>query len=64
MNRILDSKLCVSLKDLAINGRDLLALGYEGPEIGQMLCRLLDRVLENPDLNDKEKLEKLLKNEV
>jgi tRNA nucleotidyltransferase (CCA-adding enzyme) len=44
----------VSFKDLAINGKDLIELGYkEGKEIGQMLKELLNLVLEKPALNQK-----------
>ncbi len=43
---------CLSLRDLAINGSELKALGIqEGREIGVILNALLDLVLENPDLN-------------
>lgn len=48
---------CLSIKDLAINGDDLLALGFEqGREIGVVLKKLLNAVLENPELNTKEML--------
>jgi hypothetical protein len=42
--------------DLAINGADLQALGIQGPQIGETLATLLDRVLENPALNTRESL--------
>ena len=32
---------CVSLKDLAVNGDDMMALGYRGPEIREALENLL-----------------------
>lgn len=48
---------CVTLKDLAVTGKDLIAAGMEpGREIGQTLNQLLDLVIENPDLNTKEEL--------
>ena len=37
---------CVSLKELAVGGGDLLAAGMEGKEIGETLRRLLELVLE------------------
>jgi tRNA nucleotidyltransferase (CCA-adding enzyme) len=37
--------------DLAISGRDLQALGASGPRIGELLGKLLDRVLDDPALN-------------
>lgn len=52
---------CVTIKDLAINGKDLMELGVkQGPEIGEILTRLLENVIENPDMNTKEKLMELL----
>lgn len=47
---------CVSLKDLAVTGRDLIkeAGMKPGPEIGAMLSRLLDMVVEEPSLNERE----------
>jgi putative nucleotidyltransferase with HDIG domain len=43
------------LGDLAIDGSDLLALGYrEGPELGALLSGLLDDVVEDPSRNRKE----------
>ena len=47
---------CLSLKDLAVKGNDLMALGYTGREIGQMLNALLDRVLDEQVPNEKEAL--------
>jgi tRNA nucleotidyltransferase (CCA-adding enzyme) len=45
------------LADLAVNGDDLLALGYEeGPALGAALARLLDEVLDDPDANERERL--------
>jgi tRNA nucleotidyltransferase (CCA-adding enzyme) len=45
------------LADLAVDGNDLLALGYrEGPELGAALARLLDGVLDDPGANDRETL--------
>ena len=44
----------VTLKDLAVNGKDLFELGYkEGKEIGLALNELLNLVLEKPVLNQK-----------
>ena len=47
----------VSLKDLAVKGKDLIELGYnEGKEIKDILNKLLKLALEKPALNQKEKL--------
>ena len=46
-----------NVKSLAINGNDLIQMGYQpGPQIGQILNALLDRVMENPELNNRETL--------
>jgi tRNA nucleotidyltransferase (CCA-adding enzyme) len=45
------------IADLAIDGGDLIGLGFEeGPEIGAALATLLDRVLEDPDANTRDRL--------
>ncbi|MCM1135206.1 MAG: HDIG domain-containing protein [Clostridium sp.] len=53
---ILKEKQCVSLKTLAVTGKDLIeeAGMKPGRELGETLQRLLDKVIENPDLNRKE----------
>ena len=57
---LLEGGSCLSLKGLKINGDDLKRLGFrEGAEIGRMLDHLLDRVIDEPELNRKEALEKL-----
>lgn len=50
-------KECVSLKTLNINGKDLLELGFRpGVHLGETLNRLLEEVLERPELNEKSTL--------
>ncbi len=52
IREILQERPPVSLKDLAVNGKDLIELGYnDGKEIGQILKELLNLVLEKPVLN-------------
>ena len=52
---ILKEKQCCSLKDLAVNGKDLMALGINpGPGLGKILGTLLDKVIDDPSLNEKE----------
>ena len=46
----------LSLKDLKINGKDLLSLGVQGKKIGIILNELFESVLEDPQMNDHEKL--------
>ncbi len=47
---------CLTLKDLAVNGHDLISLGFRGKEIGQQLNRLLSMVLDETIPNEKEAL--------
>lgn len=50
---------------LAVNGRDLIAAGMKpGPEMGEMLERLLQVVLEEPDRNDRGELMKIVREEL
>ena len=54
---ILRDKECLTLKDLAVNGQDLMAAGVQpGKQIGQILNAMLQDVLEYPEHNDKEHL--------
>lgn len=53
--KILEEQQCVSLKTLAVTGKDLIEAGYRpGREIGETLNRLLEAVLEDPEKNKKE----------
>ena len=47
---------CLSIRDLAVNGHDLMTLGYTGKEIGQTLQKLLDQVLDETIPNEKNAL--------
>lgn len=59
--KILNDKEPMSVKDLNVNGYDLIKLGYEGAEIGIALNELLELVLECPDKNSKAYLLNILK---
>ena len=53
----------VTIKDLAISGSDLIALGMQpGPQLGEMLKRLLEIVLERPQDNTAQELKKIALN--
>lgn len=59
---VLNKKQCVSMKGLAITGKELIDLGVApGKQMGEMLQYLLEYVLDNPEKNDKESLIQLLK---
>ncbi|HLD45918.1 MAG TPA: HD domain-containing protein, partial [bacterium] len=48
-------------KDLAINGHDIMTLGYQpGPIFGEIQRFLMDKVLDDPELNTKEILLRLI----
>lgn len=52
---------CLSLKQLAVTGKDLIAQGIEpGPGLGIVLQRMLEDVLEYPEHNTREYLLELL----
>lgn len=62
---IYDKGDCVSLRGLAVNGRDLMELGASrGAEVGAGLEMLLYKVLEDNELNDKETLINIFKKSV
>ncbi len=55
--QIQEEKQCISLKSLAVTGSDLIAAGWKpGREMGEILQRLLELVLERPECNVKEYL--------
>ncbi len=55
--QIIEEQQCVSLKTLAVTGKDLIEAGMKpGKELGEVLQRLLDFVVEDPSRNKKELL--------
>lgn len=55
--RVLAQRPPLATGDLAIDGRDLKQLGLEpGPRFGEILRALLDRVVEQPSLNERDTL--------
>ena len=57
-----------SIKDLAVNGKDVADLGAKGKAIGEVLDALLEVVIDDPALNSREALlalaRKILKKDV
>jgi tRNA nucleotidyltransferase (CCA-adding enzyme) len=47
---------CLHLKDLAVTGHDLMAMGYTGPAIGKALNALLEAVINEEIENSKQAL--------
>lgn len=60
-NDIISGNEAFSLKNLKMNGKDLIDLGFKGKEIGETLNFLLDLVIDNPEINEKEKLLEMVK---
>lgn len=60
----MQQKDCFTLKDLAVNGNDLIQLGYKpGKKIGMVLNQLLEMVIDGTMENDKAKLIDWTKNQ-
>lgn len=51
--RLRTEDACLTIRDLAVNGHDLMALGITGPRIGLTQKRLLELVLEEKIPNEK-----------
>ena len=55
--QIISKNECFSMKNLKINGRDLIEIGIkDGRQVGSVLHYLLERVIGDNDLNSREKL--------
>lgn len=54
---------CLTVKDLAVNGNDLLTLGYQGKAVGEMLNALLEQVLDEALPNERDALLEYAKTE-
>ncbi len=63
-NDIKEKNQCFSLKDLAVTGDDLIREGFkEGAKIGETLEMLLNKVIENPEMNNKDFLLNLIRSD-
>lgn len=55
LDEVLSEETCFTLKDLAVNGGDLISIGYKsGKELGSVLNTLLQMVINEEIINDKE----------
>lgn len=58
---IREAQECLLIRELKLDGKDLIAMGVQpGPDMGKILNDLLQQVLEEPQLNTKEKLKELV----
>ena len=63
-DQILAERQCLTLKDLEVDGRDVIAAGVEpGPEVGRVLEGLLDRVLSGEIRNERRTLLTLIRDQ-
>ena len=60
LDALLAEQPCFTLKDLAVNGRDLTAAGLKGKAVGDALQKLLEAVMDGKAPNEKEALLALL----
>lgn len=64
LNMVLREDQCFSLRQLAVKGNDMLALGLQGKAVGDMLNWLLDQVVEGETPNQRELLLELAAAEI
>lgn len=62
LKEIEENNECYTIKNLNINGKDIMTLGYENKAVGEVLNYLLEEVINYPSLNDKNILIKKIKN--
>lgn len=51
--RFIQENACIKLRDLAVNGNDIMALGAEGRQVGECLHTLLDLVIDGELPNER-----------
>lgn len=61
VRREIEKDSALTLKDLAVNGKDIMAMGKNGKDVGRILNSLLDAVLDTPELNTRDSLLDLAK---
>lgn len=53
LQQLLEENACLTVRDLALNGHDLMTLGFSGPAVGNCLNQLLSMVLDEQIPNEK-----------
>lgn len=61
LKRAVEKQMQVTVNDLAINGKDLIELGFNGKEIGEIKKELLDKYLSEEIQNNKEEMMEYVK---
>lgn len=65
LEEVLEENQCFTLKDLAVNGKDLIQIGFKsGKELGSVLNMLLNGVINDEFKNNKEDLLKIAENAI
>lgn len=62
LNKAQEKNMQLTVNDLAIDGNDLMSLGFRGKEIGKIKKKLLEKYLNEEIKNDRESILKYLKN--
>ena len=60
LDEIINGDECFTIKDLKINGNDLIAIGFKGKDIGKALQKCLDGVIAEKVANNKNELLKYI----
>lgn len=61
LKRAVEKQMRVTVNDLAVNGKDLIELGFTGKEIGEIKKELLDKYLSEEIQNNKEEMMEYVK---
>ena len=56
LKRAVEKQMQIKVNDLAVNGRNLIELGFNGKEIGEIKKELLDKYLSEEIKNEKEEM--------
>ena len=61
LKRAVEKQMQITVNDLAVNGKDLIELGFTGKEIGEIKKELLDKYLSEEIQNEKEEMVEYVK---
>ena len=60
INKIISGEECFSIRDLKINGNDLIEMGYKGKQIGDILNNVLEKVINDALKNETESIKQYI----
>lgn len=61
LNYIIETQQCYDLGNLAINGEDLIDMGYKGQQIGIILDKVLDYIMKDNSKNNMENIKEYIR---